>query len=190
MSRLFCGCPDLWSPHPQCARHRVGESSMVTSRGCSAIELCQTLLDGPRLNFKVACSNVMTKPYCTHAFRILRGGKSSEPALKGGSQWGAESSLNQGVLPGDWQTAKVVPIHNIGVKRSPFNYWPISLLSISCNISEHIIFSKLASFLDSNYFFTSAPHGFRKHYSCEMQLIYSVHSLHTSTDHRSQADIF
>lgn len=46
----------------------------------------------------------------------------------------------------------------------------MSLTSIPCKLLEHVIYSNLVSFLESNSFFSPCQHGFRKHFSCEMQL--------------------
>lgn len=64
-----------------------------------------------------------------------------------------EQSLSLGVLPSDWKIGKVVPLHKTGDKHSPLNYRPISLTSTPCKLLEHIIYSHLVNFLDSNYFF-------------------------------------
>lgn len=99
-----------------------------------------------------------------------------------------EQSLSVGVLPGDWKVGKVVPVHKTGDKHIPLNYRPISLTSISCKILEHIIFSHLVNFLESNNFFSPAQHGFRKSFSCETQLLTFTHDLHRILDRSSKAD--
>lgn len=81
-----------------------------------------------------------------------------------------------------------VPIHKCGVKHSPLNYRLISVTSVPWKIFEHVIFSGLVTFLDSNNIFTPSQHEFRKTYSCETQLVSLVHSLHAIRDRRSQAD--
>lgn len=99
-----------------------------------------------------------------------------------------QQSIDTGEIPDDWRIGKVVPIHKSGNSASPYNYRPISLTSISCKILEHILYSEIFHFLDSNSFFSYAQHGFRKTLSCETQLIAFTHKLHLILDCRSFAD--
>lgn len=55
-------------------------------------------------------------------------------------------SYHDGVLPEDWRTAAIIPVHKGGDKHSPSNYRPISLTCVPCKIMEHIIFSHLVNF--------------------------------------------
>lgn len=99
-----------------------------------------------------------------------------------------QQSLDTSTLPIQWKIGKVVPLFKSGQKTSPANYRPISLTSTCCKLLEHIIFSHLVNFLESNSFFTSAQHGFRKSLSCETQLISFTHKLHRILDQSSKAD--
>lgn len=91
-------------------------------------------------------------------------------------------SLNNSSLPRDWKTGKVVPLHKSGDTHNPHNYRPISLTSIPCKIFEHVIFSHLVNFLESNRFFHKSQHGFRKTFSCETQLLTFCNDLHAFLD--------
>lgn len=97
-------------------------------------------------------------------------------------------SLSSGQLPSDWKTAKVVPVHKSGNKNSPENYRPISLTSICCKMLEHIIASHVYRHLESNNFFFSNQHGFRKGFSCETQLLEFTTDIHFNMDHSLQTD--
>lgn len=99
-----------------------------------------------------------------------------------------QQSLHEGVLPIEWKIGKIVPFHKSGDKHSPLNYRPISLTSIPCKILEHILYSNLATFLESNSFFTRHQHGFRKTFSCETQLVAFTHKLNVILDQTSSAD--
>lgn len=99
-----------------------------------------------------------------------------------------QQSLDTGSIPAEWKIGKVIPLHKTGSRQSPLNYRPISLTSIPCKLLEHILFSNLANFLESNSFFTHSQHGFRKTYSCETQLISFTHQLHAILDRSSLAD--
>ncbi|EEC13484.1 conserved hypothetical protein, partial [Ixodes scapularis] len=99
-----------------------------------------------------------------------------------------EQSILTGVLPEDWKTGKVVPLHKSGDKHCFDNYRPISITSTPCKMLEHIIYSHLVKYLESNSFFSSAQHGFRKFFSCETQLLVFTSALFSLLDHRSQVD--
>lgn len=79
-------------------------------------------------------------------------------------------------------------MHKSGDRHSPNNYRPVSLTSICCKIMEHVIYSHIIKFLESNSFFTKFQHGFRKSFSCETQLISFTHDLHTVLDRGSITD--
>lgn len=98
-------------------------------------------------------------------------------------------SLSLGLIPDDWRVGKVVPVHESGDKDSPLNYRPISLTSIPCKIMEHVIYSLIMKFFDSNSLFHPAQHGFHKGLSCEMQLAIFLHDIHTNLDINVQTDV-
>lgn len=93
-----------------------------------------------------------------------------------------QQSLHCSSLPSDWKVGKVVPVHKSGNTHSPENYRPISLTSIPCKILEHIIYSHLIDFLETNSFFNNSQHGFRKSFSCETQLACFTNDLFSNTD--------
>lgn len=97
-------------------------------------------------------------------------------------------SLSTGIIPDDWKVGKVVPIFKSGNKNSPLNYQPISLTSIPCKLMEHVIYSYIINFLDSQNFFHHSQHGFRRGLSCETQLAIYVHDLHANLDVNVQTD--
>lgn len=85
-------------------------------------------------------------------------------------------------LPSDWKTARVVPVHKSGNALCPENYRPISLTSIPCKLLEHVIYSHLIDFLESNSFFHPSQHGFRKTFSCDTQLLCFTNDLFAALD--------
>lgn len=97
-------------------------------------------------------------------------------------------SLETSILPHDWKVGKVVPLPKTGNTYNPINYRPISLTSVPCKIVEHIIYSHLVHFLESNSFFSKYQHGFRKNYSCETQLLSLTNDLFGAVDRSSVID--
>lgn len=91
-------------------------------------------------------------------------------------------SLQCCTIPSDWKVGRVVPLHKSGVSHSPLNYRPISLTSIPCKLMEHVIYSHVVCFLESNSFFSTCQHGFRKYLSCETQLLLFTNDLFRAVD--------
>ena len=58
-----------------------------------------------------------------------------------------QAALDQGMLPSNWKTAKVVPIFKKGNKSDPCNYRPVPLTCICCKIIEHIVYSSISNHL-------------------------------------------
>jgi hypothetical protein len=59
-------------------------------------------------------------------------------------------SLKSGSVPKDWRLANVFPLHKKGPKDLPENYRPISLTSVCSKLLEHIVYSSISKFLESN----------------------------------------
>ena len=84
-------------------------------------------------------------------------------------------SMSMGLLPKDWTTANVVPIHKKGDRRVAANYRPISLTSIVVKIMERIICRKLTEVLEKSNRLSDAQFGFRSHCSTVSLLLSAVH---------------
>ena len=100
-----------------------------------------------------------------------------------------QASIDQGTLPDDWKTANVAPIFKKGDRCKAANYRPVSLTCISCKLMEHVISSSMMRHLDDNGILTDTQHGFRKHRSCESQLISTIHDLAKGIEDRKQTDV-
>ena len=98
------------------------------------------------------------------------------------------ASLNQGKAPDDWKEANVSPIFKKGDKSQPANYRPVSLTSVCSKVLEHIIHSHLMNFFEDNQILCDQQHGFRKHRSCESQLLTTVQDLASGLDNSQQID--
>ena len=100
-----------------------------------------------------------------------------------------QASIDQGVIPKEWKKADVVPIFKKGAKNRPENYRPVSLTSITCKLLEHIITSSIMKHLEEHQILTDAQHGFRKHRSCETQLVITIQDIAKTVDDKGQTDV-
>ena len=69
------------------------------------------------------------------------------------------------------------------------NYRPVSLISVSCKLLEHIICKHMLNHLEKNKILTNLNHGFRSGYSCETQLLVTLDELLHFNDKGLQTDI-
>lgn len=99
-----------------------------------------------------------------------------------------EQSLEFGCLPDDWKVGNIIRLYKNDDKHCPSNCRPISLANVPCKILEHVIYSHLGDFVESNSFLCSSPHGFRKPYSSETHLLSFTQDLRYTLDPDSQAD--
>ena len=98
-------------------------------------------------------------------------------------------SLQTGSLPKDWLKANVAPIFKKGNRHLAENYRPVSLTCVCCKVMEHIICRHMLNHLDLHQILTSLQHGFRNGYSCETQLLVTLHDLMKNRDSKVQTDI-
>ena len=99
-----------------------------------------------------------------------------------------QSSLNQGCIPSDWRKANIVPIYKKDDKHKVENYRPISLTSVTSKILEHIIHSSVMTFFEDQNTLNHRQHGFRKHRSCETQLITTLNDFTECLNNKKQTD--
>ena len=100
-----------------------------------------------------------------------------------------QRSVDSGMLPSDWLNANISPVYKKGDVHLPVNYRPVSLTSVSCKILEHLICKHILDHLARNKILTSLNRGFRSGYSCETQLVTTVHDLLGKFDTGSQIDM-
>ena len=98
-------------------------------------------------------------------------------------------SVETGKLPKDWLNANVSPVFKKGDAHLPENYRPVSLTCVSCKLLEHIICKHILDHLEKNKILTSLNHGFRSGYSCETQLVTTIHDLLGKFDVGTQIDM-
>ena len=84
-------------------------------------------------------------------------------------------SLSKGVLPQDWTSAHIVPVHKKNDKSNPSNYRPISLTSIVVKVLEKLVHRKVVYALESHGLLSDFQHGFRAGRSTVGLLSEAVH---------------
>ncbi len=99
-----------------------------------------------------------------------------------------QSSIDSGELPKDWRDANIAPVFKKGDRHTPENYRPVSLTCVLSKLLEHIICRHILNHLDKNRVLTSLNHGFRKGFSCETQLVVTLHDLLRHHDKNKQVD--
>ena len=98
-------------------------------------------------------------------------------------------SYESGILPEEWKKALVPPVYKKDDKSLPNNYRPISLISISCKIMEHVLCSHLSNHFEIDNILTPHQHGFREGFSTETQLISVLDDWLSSLDKRIRTDV-
>ena len=88
-----------------------------------------------------------------------------------------QASFDTGKLPKDWLNANLAPVYKKEDVHLPENYRPVSLTCVSCKLLQHIICKHILDHLQRNKILTTLNHGFRSGYSCETQLVATVHDL-------------
>jgi len=65
-------------------------------------------------------------------------------------------SLNSGVFPDIWKTAKVKPLYKKGDKYDMKNYRPVSIIPVFAKRLERLMYNRIISFLYENKFVRSS----------------------------------
>ena len=86
-------------------------------------------------------------------------------------------SISSHSLQKDWLQANINPLFKKGNTNLAVNYRPVSLTCVCCKLLEHIIYSHVMGHLQTNNLLSVNQHGFRSGFSCETQLILTVHDL-------------
>jgi hypothetical protein len=86
-------------------------------------------------------------------------------------------SLKTGTLPEDCLKANIAPIFKKRNKNLAENYRPVSLTCICCKVMEHIICKHIPTHLEKYNILTLLQHGFRTGFSCETQVLATLHDL-------------
>ena len=98
-------------------------------------------------------------------------------------------SYRTGILPSDWKSANVIPIHKKGPTKCASNYRPISLTSEVVKVMEIVIRRKIVSFLVSNSLIDNMQHGFLKKRSTVTQLLSCLNNWTKEVDRKKHLDV-
>ena len=98
-----------------------------------------------------------------------------------------QASIDTGKLPNDWLNANIAHVFKKGDVHLPQNYRSVSLTCVSCKLLEHIICKHILDHLERNKILTTLNHG--SSYSCETQLVATVHDLLGKFDVGAQIDM-
>ena len=69
------------------------------------------------------------------------------------------------------------------------NYRPLSVTSVICQTTEHIMYSHIAEHLEMNNILTPRQHGFRRNYSCETKQVTTIDDWAKTIDRQQQTDV-
>ena len=92
-----------------------------------------------------------------------------------------------GIIPDDWKSALVVPVHKKGSKANVENYRPISLTCIVMKVMERIVRDELM--MKCGHLVDPRQHGFLKDKSCTTQLVDFCDSLALSLNSNIRSDV-
>ncbi|CAJ1050811.1 hypothetical protein Bbelb_118400 [Xyrichtys novacula] len=73
--------------------------------------------------------------------------------------------FSRGLLPDQWKTARVIPIHKRDSKSDPSKYRPISLFSVISKVMESSVHKQLHGFLLRHDLISNKQYGFRPNHN-------------------------
>lgn len=91
-------------------------------------------------------------------------------------------SLQSGKFPNAFKMAKVLPIFKKGKRDDPGNYRPISLLSPLSKVLEHLIATRMKSFMAKYKLMSNNQYGFRPNHSTELAILELYHRIINKLD--------
>ena len=100
-------------------------------------------------------------------------------------------SLEDGLVPDVFKTAKVIPIYKSKNKELLANYRPISLLCSLSKILEKIVHKRVYNFLQLHNIFFASQYGFRqKHSTVNAVCEFTAHTLNSLDENKSTLGVF
>ncbi|KAI8505108.1 hypothetical protein Bbelb_172170 [Branchiostoma belcheri] len=98
-------------------------------------------------------------------------------------------SLEEGKLPREWKIGHITPIFKKGSKKSPSNYRPVSLTSVTGKVLEGIVRDQIVDHMKSNELFTKHQHGFLPGRSTVTQILECLEDWTESLDGGEPTDV-
>ena len=92
------------------------------------------------------------------------------------------SIITSSTFPTAWKCASVFPLHKSGVRTTPSNYRPISLLPVASKILERHVQQQLSSHLNQNDLLFPFQSGFRQNHSTQSLLLYCLDQWYKALD--------
>ena len=80
-------------------------------------------------------------------------------------------SITQGIFPKELKLAKVIPLYKASDPMVFSNYRPVSVLPLFSKIPEHLMYTRLLSFINKHKLLYSYQFGFRRGHSPDLALI-------------------
>ena len=91
-------------------------------------------------------------------------------------------SLKTACIPGEWKTAKIIPVYKGGNKDNLSNYRPISILPVISKILERAVHSQLTKYLEEHNILSKNQYGYRKKHSTELATLFLTDAIRQEMD--------
>ena len=98
-------------------------------------------------------------------------------------------SVQEGTVQYDWRHANAMAIFKQDTRHNDANYRPVSLTSLCCKLSEHVIVSNTVRHLEKHKILNDCLHDLRAKRSCETLILTLYHELVSSLDKKNQTDM-
>ena len=98
-------------------------------------------------------------------------------------------SLESGIFPSSWESARVHPVPKGAGGQTPDKYRPISILSNLSKVLERIVYKKLFKYCTENNLLNSRNSGFKPKDSAVNRLVELVHNIESGLNDKEEIGI-